>query len=151
MAGAFDLTTPRELLAKLGRELERLRAAPNDIDNAFNFFVTAEHLPDWLHPGNQGKARRKAIRDSELVLQVVSHLASGAKHFDHLNEHHQTAARSGVRHRHPNPMMRRIFTDVLGAQLTGDAVAALGTTWISALDLATLVHTYWTTPGRIPE
>src|SRR5207244_6451318 len=105
-------TTPRELLAKLGRELERLRAAPNDVEHAFNFFVTAEQLPDWLHAGNQGAPRRKAMRDSEVVLQLVSDLASGAKQFDHLSEHHQTAGRSGIMHRDPNPMMRPIAKDV---------------------------------------
>ena len=72
MAGSFDLSTPRQLLAKLSRELDRLRTAPNDVDHAFNFFVTAEHMLDWLHPGNKGKARREAIRKGEVMLQVVS-------------------------------------------------------------------------------
>jgi hypothetical protein len=58
MPGVFELRSPADLLAKLGRELERLRTAPNDVDHAFNFFVTAEHMLDWLHPGNKGKARR---------------------------------------------------------------------------------------------
>lgn len=48
MTGVFGLTAPGELLAKLSRELNRLRTAPNDVDHAFNFFVTAEHIFDWL-------------------------------------------------------------------------------------------------------
>jgi hypothetical protein len=69
MVGAFDLSTPRPLLAKLSRELDRLQAAPNDVDHAFNFFVTAEHMLDWLHPGHSGKAkaRREDIRKSEVT------------------------------------------------------------------------------------
>ena len=62
LAGIFDLKTPKDLLEKLGRDLERLRAAPNDTDHAFNFFVTAEHMPDWLHPGNKGKRDRERKR-----------------------------------------------------------------------------------------
>ena len=45
MLGLFDLTTPEHLLNKLEREYERLKENPADADHAFNFFVTAEHLP----------------------------------------------------------------------------------------------------------
>jgi len=37
MGGIFDLADPKDLLAKLGRELDRLRADPDDVDHAFNF------------------------------------------------------------------------------------------------------------------
>jgi len=92
MAGIFDLTRSSDLLQKLGRELGRLQAAPDDVDHAFNFFVTAEHLLDWLHPGDRGKYQRKHTRDAGPMLQVVSHIANGAKHFDRLKKHHQSVA-----------------------------------------------------------
>lgn len=157
MPGVFDLTSPRDLLAKLSRELSRLRAAPNDIDHTFNFFVTAEHLLDWLHPGNTGKAQREAARNTEVLLQLVSHLASGAKHFDHLSPHHQAVADTGRRRSVlPNPILRLLTVGALygrgplGVALTGHAATTLGN-WISALTLAERVHAYWTTPGRIPN
>src|SRR5713226_6055099 len=78
--GLFQLQTPRDLLAKLGHDYQRMKQAPDDPYTAFDFFVTAEHMLDWLHPGAAGKAGRTAERNSQIFLQVVSHLATGAKH-----------------------------------------------------------------------
>ena len=142
MAGIFDLKSPADLLAKLGRELERLRTAPNDVDHAFNFFVTAEHMLDWLHPGKPGKAQREAERKRPL-LQLVSHLVSGAKHFDRLSAHHRSVASTGLMARHPNPMMQRIFPSELSVVAVGIAGEALGGSRITALALAEQVYAYW--------
>ena len=93
--GAFGLETPQDLLGKLRREFERLRANPNDQDSAFNFFVTAEQMLDWVYPGNPNKNAREALRNAELLLQVVSHLASKSKHYDQLARHHRSVDSSG--------------------------------------------------------
>jgi hypothetical protein len=93
--GAFGLETPQDLLGKLRREFDKLRANPNDQDSAFNFFVTAEQMLDWLYPGNPNKNTREALRNAELLLQVVSHLASKSKHFDQLAAHHRSVGISG--------------------------------------------------------
>ena len=45
----FDLQTPKDLLRKLKREYDRWKADPLNVDLAWNFFVTAEHLPDWIY------------------------------------------------------------------------------------------------------
>lgn len=90
MRGAFGLTTPKDLLGKLERELKQLRSSPNDSDIALNFFVTAEHMLDWLHPGNANRKTRKSLINGEPLLQVVSHLASSSKHFDQLASHHKS-------------------------------------------------------------
>src|SRR5262245_61541692 len=95
MPGAFGLETPKDLLGKLGRELDKLRASPDDHDAAFNFFVTAEHMLDWLYPGNGNKATRERMRNEEPLLKAVSHLASSSKHFDQLAKHHQSVEMSG--------------------------------------------------------
>ncbi len=47
----FELRTPADLLAKLKADGERLRAEPADSHAAFDFFVTAWHLADWVYPG----------------------------------------------------------------------------------------------------
>jgi hypothetical protein len=144
VAGIFDLKSPADLLAKLGRELERLRAAPNDADHAFNFFITAEHMLDWLHPGKAGRARRESERKKQPLLQLVSHLANGAKHFDRLSEHHQSAATTGRFVRPPiNPTMQRIFPPELTIVAGGPAGKALGGSRITALALAESVYEYW--------
>jgi len=69
MAGMFELRAPKDLRAKLRREYERLKSDPNDPDTAWNFFVTAEHMLDWLFPGDKEAMRRE--RDSDQLLQAV--------------------------------------------------------------------------------
>jgi hypothetical protein len=46
--GFFQLHTAEYLFSKLQWELENLRQNPSNPWLAFNFFVTAEHLPDWV-------------------------------------------------------------------------------------------------------
>jgi hypothetical protein len=45
--GFFELRTPRDMLEKARREHTRLLERC-DIDNIFNFFVTANHLRDYI-------------------------------------------------------------------------------------------------------
>ena len=138
MAGVCDLNGPYDLLAKLGRELDRLRQSPNDADHAFNFFVTADHMLDWLDPGyGAAEKRRKSARENNSLLQLVSHIANGAKHFDRLS-HHQ-----------PNPVMRRILEQQLTIDVGAEAGKAMGAYRITALSLADRVYAYWAEPGRI--
>ncbi len=80
MQGFFQLETPDDLLAKLERDFARMNRAPNDPDPAYDFFVTAEHMLDWLYPGNAGRKSREEQRDRHALLQLVSHIATGAKH-----------------------------------------------------------------------
>ena len=80
--GFFSLRTPRDLLSKLEADFTRLRAAdPASIDAqyaAFDFFVTAKHLPDWLSRSIGGSlTQHRAYAEGALI----SHVANGAKHF----------------------------------------------------------------------
>jgi hypothetical protein len=65
---------------------------PMDSYAAFDFFVTAEHILDWLHPDVPGstaaKAQREALRRQNRILAITSHIASGAKHFVAQAKHH---------------------------------------------------------------
>ena len=155
MAGVWQLSEPRELLAKLQREFERMGAAPHDADHAFNFFVTAESLVDWLHPGDS--AQQRTLRNSDPLLQAVSHLASSAKHFDHLYPHHQSVNLTNLAGA-PPPLLMYSLTNFpnhpirglhLRVSLTGNAATALRQT-IEAIDLAGRVLAFWSSPGRIP-
>lgn len=79
----FDLRTPADLFEKMRADLERLEKT-QDARDAFNFFVTAEHLPDWLE-------RRDVVSESGL-LKVVRDIASGAKHFKTVDTRHKYVA-----------------------------------------------------------
>ena len=64
-----SLNTPRQLLEKLRVDFERMKREPMSAYAAFDFFVTAEHMPDWLAP--------KSVKFKEPLLQIVSHIANG--------------------------------------------------------------------------
>lgn len=151
--GAFGLSTPTDLLAKLRHDYEILARRPNDAYAAFNFFVTAEHLVDWIHPID--KSSRNTLR-SDPLLAVVSHLANGAKHFGPLSAHHVSVKSSGQTGgffpaKYFGP---RFFSGIFGGgrrlsvTLDGPAAAAFGPT-LTAIDLATKVLAYWETPGLV--
>ena len=77
--GIFTLKTAQHLYQKLERDFEVLQAQPTNADACFNFFVTAEHLPEW-EPKADGDAA-KVFRRKHAILRVCSHIANGAKHF----------------------------------------------------------------------
>lgn len=95
MKGFAQLQGPADLLAKLVHDFERVRAAPDDTYAAFDFFVTAEHMVDWLIPDSlevKQWSARKAKRESSELLKITSHIANGAKHFQALADHHRCVA-----------------------------------------------------------
>ena len=71
--GFLHLTSSQALFDKLKHDFELLKEDSNDAYKAFNFFVTAEHLPDWI--------KNTRIKDNNPFLRISSHLATGAKHF----------------------------------------------------------------------
>lgn len=159
MPGIFNLSEPLHLLAKLERELHRLRSEPDNVDYAFNFFTTAEHMLDWLYPGNGevAKSERMNLHNGNQLLATVFHLATGAKHFDKLSMHHNSVAHSdhkgGVWA--PGIWAKRLWAPGVWAEprltitLSEEAASYFGTSNITALDLAEQVYSYWSAPGRV--
>src|SRR3989454_12815906 len=144
--GLFQLTEPRDLLAKLIHDFDRLRESPNDSYIAFDLFVTAEHMLDWLYPGVAGKAQRTAERNSQQILQVVSHLATGAKHMlpedpRHASVRHSDVAQSGYGEG-PYGVVPYGGGPYLVVELDGPAAVAFGKI-VTPLALAERVLAYW--------
>lgn len=149
----FGLREPLDLVWKLERELIRMRSEPSHTDHAFNFFVTAEHILDWLHPGNAGK-RTRDIERKDRLLATVSHLASGAKHFSHLHTHHKS-----VRGMDQPGLVKRVLHRALGVSRLPDAplvieldepIDAGGETRWEAIALAKRVLDYWMNRLEVP-
>ena len=93
--GFGNLQTPQDLVEKLRYDRSRMNADPNDSYAAFDFFVTADHILDWLYPDSPEtpqKSARQAHRDRERLLQIASHIANGAKHFEALAPHHKSVS-----------------------------------------------------------
>jgi len=92
--GLFTLLTPADLRIKLEADFARLTAAPEGSREAqyaaFDFLVTAEHIPDWLE--HQTKAAKSSFR-AYPDCATASHIANGAKHFHVVDKRH---AKSGV-------------------------------------------------------
>lgn len=94
--GFADLRTPTDLFRKLEHDRARMEADPSDSYAAFDFFVTAEHLLDWLLPGPSKEKDRKERRKAEEFLKITSHLANGAKHFHKLKPHHVSVRHTDI-------------------------------------------------------
>lgn len=90
MQGVFKLNDPIDLLKKLEWEYSRLTDNPTDSYIAYNFFVTAEHIPDWLFPKRVNKDKREDIKNNNIALQICSHIANGGKHFEIEAKHHNS-------------------------------------------------------------
>ena len=76
----FELRTPRDMLEKAKREYNRLRQQFN-IDNVFNFFVTAYHIHDYVLKTNavpqvdlEQFAKDQDIRDCRDLCDKGKHL-----------------------------------------------------------------------------
>jgi hypothetical protein len=72
---APELQSARDLPGKLRRDYQRILGGPSDADAAFDFFVTAHHMPEWFYSGDEISAN--ALRKASPLLRVVSNLANG--------------------------------------------------------------------------
>jgi hypothetical protein len=75
----LELKTPRDILEKAKRELIRLKAELN-VDNVFNFFVTAYHIQDYIKNSKSApQANLDAfIKGSEI--QLCKDMCNQGKH-----------------------------------------------------------------------
>ena len=146
--GFATLTSPEELLVKLQHDLARMEQDLANPYPAFDFFVTAEHLLDWLYPDSAkptNKQTRTQKRKNEPLLRVTSHLANGAKHFQTTASHHKSVDNLRV---HDGAFDAEVFdpsvfaTDRLLVELQGDDATVLGQQ-ITAIELARRVLAYW--------
>jgi hypothetical protein len=144
--GFFELQTPMDLLRKLQYDFERLQQHLGGQEYsyaAFDFFVTAEHLVDWLHPNS--KPKRRETREASPLLMTCSHIASGAKHFEATHDHHKSV--SGLEKQEGTFQRDAFQNDAfqvpgLNVTLDGEAAEQFGPI-IECLDLAREVLRLW--------
>jgi len=145
MKGFGQLDRPAHLLEKLRHDLGRVTCDPSDQYAAFDFFVTAEHMVDWVLPGLAQRQAQARLRGSDPLLQVVSHIANGSKHFVAEARHHQhvqhvDAPPSAFQ---PSAFESSAFqTGALYVTLDGTSAQALGSQ-IEVTDLAKRVFRFW--------
>ena len=150
MKGLFELSKATDLLQKLHYEFEQLKKEPDNTYVAFNFFVTAEHILDWLYPKRSNKKKREQVRENSVLLQICSHIANGSKHFEVEDLRHKSV--SGTNHmggHWPNGYFPKdyfpngYFPDSnLIIRLEGDAKNQFGES-ISVIKLAAIIVEFW--------
>ena len=142
MKGFGQLDNPRHLLAKLTHDYARMMAGPGDQYAAFDFFVTAEHMVDWVAPGYARQQERSAMRNANPLLQVVSHIASGSKHFvaEHARHHHVQHVDAAPSLVEPGDAM--LVPASLYVTLEGEAARIFGPE-IAVMQLAEQVLSFW--------
>jgi hypothetical protein len=144
MRGFFDLQTPQDLLHKLQRDYAQLRQVPEDVEAAYNFFATAENMPEWVQGGGRrGKTFKRQIQQRHLILTLVNELATGAKHF---TSDRQKPAIAETRYE--GVFERGIFEPGiyeawLSIRLSPKQAAQRGQATIDALTLAGEVLAFW--------
>lgn len=147
--GFATLQTAGDLLRKVRHDHDRLRSAPDDVYAAFDFFVSAYHMLDWLHPNDV--AARKAEKEGNLLLQVCSHIANGAKHFQATAKHHTSVADL---YSEEGAFQRDCFqadafqVGGLFVDLDGQAAMTFGTR-LEVIDLAGRVLAHWAADPRL--
>jgi hypothetical protein len=102
----------------------------------------AEHLLDWTIPDLPGSPQakaRKARRSTEPILQIISHIASGAKHFRATAAHHDSVTHTDV---HQGGFDARSF-DPSAFSVNGLHVELEDGTLLHAYTLADQVIEYW--------
>ncbi len=140
MEGIFDLETPEALVRKLLVEFHQFLDKPNDTYQAFNFFVTAEHIPDWID--------KKYLRKQEPILRICSHIANGAKHF--IVDRHRSVERSKKEKYVADGYVAEGYVEEsLMVYLSEEEANEIGKASFRAIELAKMIVDYWS--ERFPD
>jgi len=78
--GFIELNNVTDYWEKLLHDYDELKKSDEDAYKAFNFFVTAYHLLDWIFEGKYPEERTKL--NNIPLLKICSHIANGIKHFE---------------------------------------------------------------------
>ena len=140
--GFFELSTPEDLLRKLEYEYEGLLTNPTDTYRAFNFFVTATHIADWISDGDRGSTN--AYRKAHPILMVCDHLACGGKHFHLRNKNHASVAKAERKAWVSSGWVEEGWVDdELVVAFSGEAALELGLDEETVPELANRVIEFW--------
>lgn len=146
-----ELRSPADLIRKLNHDLQRMAAAGSDQYAAFDFFVTADSIVDWLHPeviGDESATKEQKIKKSDLrknndLLRITSHIANGAKHFV-VTRHNSITGIEKSRYVEKGYVEDGYFEDPLLIHLTPEEAMRLEVHGaIKAIELARLVFQFW--------
>lgn len=138
--GIWSLTAPSDLLHKLNVDLRRMQESPGDALAAYDFFVTAYHMHEWL----ARDASHKTKLESAPLVRVAGEIATRAKHFRADNPKWVTLGVMGARM--PGPLSRtpRGIPTPLWVGLQDPSLTPIGRDIVRATQLAQCLVDHWT-------
>jgi hypothetical protein len=155
--GIFGLSRPDELLNKLEHDFQRLQADDGQqmmLYTAFDFFVTAYSLVDWLqNSGERTKAEVKVLR-GQMMTKICADLANGSKHFQLTQKPKTTLTTHAAPPAYSSAFAPRQFQTQWSAciKLRADEAQAAGVPEICPIrELAPKVLAHWRSYFRQPR
>jgi hypothetical protein len=141
--GVFNLLTPKDLLGKLSHDMERLEADWLSQYAAFDFFITAHHLHEWLRKSRRSREGRRYEKLGGGLQRICEQIANGSKHFLPKPEQNPDVAETRL---HEGPFSQDFSEEHdisrLEIALEGEAAREFGLV-ITAPTLARRVIAYW--------
>jgi len=137
--GFFQLKDASDLFKKLEWEYRNLRDHPGNQYHAFNFFVTAEHMADWMNESGIDIDKKDFT-----LLKLCSHIANSGKHFVAKAERHKSvksAMHDGIFE--PGVFEVGVFEESLQIELTPEEAKKLCVETIDSVSLASKVLEFW--------
>ena len=111
----FELSTPRDMLEKTRREYQRLKQSW-DIDNVFNFFVSANHIRDYIRKTNAVPQHVLNTFEHEQDIKDCADLCDKGKHL-HLTKR-------------PDPTTDTLYGNAIaGLAIAGEAIVGSEGVW----------------------
>ena len=134
----FELKTSADLFRKAETDLAQLELSNQNPHIAFNFFVTVEHLPDWLN--------MRSLVKKNCLLRIVSHLANGVKHFE-IDEARHSSIISAEKSKYAEDGYAGddYFEEPILVKLSPQEAKELGMSEIDAVTLGKKVVEFWRT------
>ena len=134
--GFLHLRNAKSLFDKLKHDYDLYASDQDDSYKAFNFFVTAEHLPDWIGD--------TSIKDKNPYLRISSHLSTGAKHFKVTHSKKNSVSSTAVNvYINDDYVEDDYVVTVLTLTLTEKESKELGVKTIAVIHLADKVLDFW--------
>jgi hypothetical protein len=139
-SGLWNLDTPAELLKKIHSDLKRMRDEPRNPCPAYDFFVTAYHMHEWIA---RDETHRKTLEAAPLV-RVAGEIATRAKHLHADNPKWVTLDALGSRMHGPLSRMPHGIPTDLWVALEDPSSTPLGRDIVKAGELAECLLEHWT-------
>lgn len=137
--GFFELRKAMDLLHKLEWDYAQLQQDPENVYLAYNFFVTAENMPEWV----QDKPFKHKIQQQKLILTLVNELATGAKHMTSGKQKPAIDSATRARYVAEGYVKPGYFKEPLVVRLSPEQAATRGQDTIDVLTLAGEVLACW--------